>query len=167
MDQTYGLEVKGTSLVRRCPGALVHPMEAEELSKEMWKILVSFGFNDKKLSVFDVSDADGIALQICEQMGVICEGVHVETVRGWLTSVSASEPYQKRLRGDLQQDPLHVGSHLQQSLSSSSWNSTKVSALGKTQFEDSWKPLSSRQRILREQTTAKFEYESAQKDRWS
>ena len=167
MDQTYGLEVKGTSLVRRCPGALVHPMEAEELSKEMWKILVSFGFNDKKLSVFDVSDADGIALQICEQMGVICEGVHVETVRGWLTSVSASEPYQKRLRGDLQQDPLHVGSHLQQSLSSSSWNSTKVSALGKTQFEDSWKPLSSRQRILRDQTTAKFEYESAQKDQWS
>ena len=164
---SIGLEVKRTSRARHSPGALVHPMEAAEISHEMWKVLVSFGFTEKKLSVFDQSAAGDIALQICEHMGIICEGVHVDTVHGWLQSISSSEPYQKRLRGDHQQDPLQVGSHLQKSLSSEVGISTSSHCISSSSVLDTWKPLSSRQRILRDQNTAKMEYESSQKDRWS
>ena len=56
------------------PGALVHPMEDEDLEKVMWNVLQKFGLDERKLAVFDVSESGVIAGQICEHLGLICEG---------------------------------------------------------------------------------------------
>ena len=74
-------------------------MEDDCLEKVMWNVLQKFGLDEKKLAVFDVSESGVIAGQICDHLGVICEGLHVDIVAGWVQTISASEPYQKRLRG--------------------------------------------------------------------
>ena len=166
MDQN-GLETKSVLQDRLSPGALVHPMEGAELEQAMWQVLVKNGLDAKKLSVFGADESSLIARQICEQLGVICESWHEDLVLGWILSVSSAEPFQKRLRGDHQQDPLVVGSLSQQHFSRSS--SSSGSGLGRTSkdMDFLWTPLSAKQRALRDQTEAKQEHENALKDRWS
>ena len=73
----------------------------------MWNVLLRYGLDRRKLAVFSSDEASAIAHQICDDLGLICEHVHEEIVSGWLGTVSQSEPYQKRLRGEHQHDPLH------------------------------------------------------------
>ena len=113
------------------------------------------------------SESGVIAGQICEHLGLICEGLHVDIVAGWVQSISASEPYQKRLRGDLQQDPLEIGSHLHKSFMSSKSSSSASHAKGTRLVDELWMPVSVRQRIKRDQAAAKQEHETSLKDRWS
>ena len=142
-------------------------MEDDCLEKVMWNVLQKFGLDEKKLAVFDVSESGVIAVQICDHLGVICEGLHVDIVAGWVQTISASEPYQKRLRGDLQQDPLEIGSFLHQSFMSSNSSSRSSHAKGTRLVEELWVPLSARQRVRRDQAMAKQEHETTLKDRWS
>ena len=55
-------------------------MEDDCLEKVMWNVLQKFGLDEKKLAVFDVSESGVIAVQICDHLGVICEGLHVDIV---------------------------------------------------------------------------------------
>eukprot|EP00435_Cladocopium_sp_Y103_P041334 s1729_g11.t1 len=142
-------------------------MESDDLECKMWQVLLKFGLDERKLAVFDTSESGSIAAQICEHLGLICEGFHVDVVSGWIQSISQSEPYRKRLRGDHQLEPLQVGGHLQSCLTASSASSSSSHALGNKLTEEHWTPLSTRQRIKREQTEAKHEHETAKKDHWA
>ena len=145
----------------------MHPMEDDCLEKVMWNVLQKFGLDEKKLAVFDVSESGVIAEQICDHLGVICEGLHVDIVTGWVQTISASEPCQKRLRGDLQQDPLEIGSHLNKSFMSSKSSSSASHAKGTRLVDELWMPVSVRQRVRRDQAMAKQEHETTLKDKWS
>eukprot|EP00435_Cladocopium_sp_Y103_P029863 s1293_g7.t1 len=94
----------------------------ERTSEQMWELLVSRGFTEKKLAVFN---AEEIAAQVCKELGIILEVSHVDVIAEWIVAARRLEPIQKRLRGDHMHDPLHtavlqdrVASHLQSSSSS-------------------------------------------------
>eukprot|EP00435_Cladocopium_sp_Y103_P046847 s436_g13.t1 len=142
-------------------------MDGPELERAMWKVLVDHGLDSKKLAVFSGADSAVIAKQICEQMGIICEGWHVDLVQSWVLSAGTTEPFQKRLRGDHLQDPLLVGSCRQQQLSKQSSSSSSSRIVRASDVDMLWTPLSSRQRQQREQVEAKSQHESALKDKWS
>lgn len=70
-------------------------------------VLQRFGLTDRKLAVFDESDSESIARQICKELGVICEEYHVQVVAERIREVRALEPFAKRLRCGHQWEPLH------------------------------------------------------------
>ena len=149
------------------PGLLVIPMESDALERDMWNVLLRYGLDRRKLAVFSSDEASAIAHQICDDLGLICEHVHEEIVSGWLGTVSQSEPYQKRLRGEHQHDPLHVGSILQSSFTRKSTATGLTGALGSSNSDASWVPISRRQRVTAEQTLAKHNHEETQKEKWA
>eukprot|EP00435_Cladocopium_sp_Y103_P030957 s929_g7.t1 len=142
-------------------------MESGTLETDMWRVLQKFGLDSKKLAVFRPEEAADIAFQICEDMGLICESIHEDIVSGWLNTVSRSEPYQKRLRGEHQHDPLHVGSFMQSRVTGAASSSVLAVAVGSVRHEVAWTPLSTRQRGSLEQTEAKRKHEDSQKDKWA
>ena len=77
------------------------------MRERIWHHLVSKGLTGKKLAVFQTSEADDIAGQICRDLGIILEQFYVDLVAEWIADAQRLEPIQKRLRGEHVQDPLH------------------------------------------------------------
>lgn len=69
--------------------------------------LQSCGLSSKKLAIFLPNDADDIASQVCRELGLVCEQIHVDLVAEIIRDARDVEPLQKRLRGDESMDPLH------------------------------------------------------------
>ena len=82
-------------------------MERDQVRERIWHHLVSKGLTGKKLAVFQTSEADDIAGQICRDLGIILEQFYVDLVAEWIADAQRLEPIQKRLRGEHVQDPLH------------------------------------------------------------
>eukprot|EP00435_Cladocopium_sp_Y103_P068303 s951_g31.t1 len=82
-------------------------MESGVVKSQMFQLLESKGLTGKKLAVFHVRDAESIAMQVCMDMGLICEQLHVDLVEGFIQEARSEEPIQKRLRGDHSMDSLH------------------------------------------------------------
>ena len=74
----------------------------------MWQRMESCGLIGRKLAVFETNDADEIATQVCRDLGIIPEQSHTDKVAEWIANAQRLEPIQKRLRGDVGQDSLHV-----------------------------------------------------------
>ena len=82
-------------------------MELGTLRQQISCHLQSCGLSSKKLAVFLPNDADNIALQVCRELGLVCEQIHVDLVAEIIRDARDAEPLQKRLRGDESMDPLH------------------------------------------------------------
>jgi hypothetical protein len=82
-------------------------MERDQVRERVWQHLVSKGLTCKKLAVFQTSEADDIAGQVCRDLEIILEQSYVDLVAEWIADAQRLEPIQKRLRGEHVQDPLH------------------------------------------------------------
>ena len=82
-------------------------MELGTLRQQISCHLQSCGLSSKKLAVFLPNDADDIASQVCRELGLVCEQIHVDLVAEIIRDARDAEPLQKRLRGDESMDPLH------------------------------------------------------------
>ena len=75
--------------------------------RRLWRALCDSGLTGKKLEVFEVTDAGDIAFQLCSSIGLVYESRYGWWVASWIRDAKASEPMQKRLRGEHTMDPLH------------------------------------------------------------
>eukprot|EP00435_Cladocopium_sp_Y103_P068936 s20_g32.t1 len=142
-------------------------MEADVVRDQMWQHLLRKGFNQKKLAVFETHDADDIAGQICKDLGVILEQFHVDWVAEWIADAKHAEPVQKRLRGDLSQDPLHV-SFLQERRTAEVAASSMFSSSSMSSTHDVIIDVPVRRRNrLEGEVGARSKHESDQKEYWS
>ena len=82
-------------------------MELGTLRQQISCHLQSCGLSSKKLAIFLPNDADDIASQVCRELGLVCEQIHVDLVAEIIRDARDVEPLQKRLRGDESMDPLH------------------------------------------------------------
>ena len=82
-------------------------MELGTLRQQISCHLQSCGLSSKKLAVFLPNDADDIASQVCRELGLVCEQIHVDLVAEIIRDARDAEPLQKRLGGDESMDPLH------------------------------------------------------------
>ena len=82
-------------------------MAEDTVGAQIRNLLQSKGLVGKKLAVFGVNDAEAIATQVCKDLGVICEQMHVRIVGNLIREALLDEPVAKRLRGDHSLDPFH------------------------------------------------------------
>ena len=84
-------------------------MDRSELSvTEIWNILQSFGFTERKFALSNLDDAGLIAQQICTHLGCIRENHHIHIVWELIHDCQLGEPVKKRLRGDHRVDEFQV-----------------------------------------------------------
>ena len=134
---------------------------------EIWKILQSFGFTERKLALSDLDDARLIAQQVCKDFGCICENQHVQSVWELIHDCQLSEPIQKRLRGDHRADEFQI-SRKSTSLATSSVEGTSsstshraASSLGVP------RPLGVKHRDADDQEDARQQRDLKLRDKWS
>lgn len=77
------------------------------MRSQIVQLLSSQGLVGKKLAVFSAKDAESISMQVCKQLGIICEDIHVRLTGDLIGEARSQEPLAKRLRGDESLDPFH------------------------------------------------------------
>ena len=82
-------------------------MEVGDWETQVLQHLQQCGLDTKKLAVFLPNDADSIAVQVCRDLGTVCEQKYVDFIAALIKGARSGEPLQKRLRGDFSCDPFH------------------------------------------------------------
>ena len=137
-------------------------------AKEIWKILKTFGFNERKLSLSKDSDAELIAEQVCAHSGCICEPSHVQAVKDLINTFQMNEPVQKRLRGDHVLDPLQAIDVSMNVSSGSAGSSRPSEAVVRVAVRKSQpRPLGIKHRSEVDQSEARERREQVQREKWA
>lgn len=135
---------------------------------DIWKILQTFGFTERKLALSDLDDARLIAQQVCEHFGCICENQHVQSVWELIHDCQMSEPIRKRLRGDHRVDEFQTSDqHMSLSSSSAVAAASSSTSLRGASVKESVRPLGIKHRDTDDQGDARQQRDLKQRDRWS
>ena len=172
-DQNKGLETKKVFRVRqglastrvaRCLGA----MDGSELKiGELWDVLQSFGFTERKLALSSLDDSDLIAQQICLHLGCICENYHTQMVWELIHDCQLGEPIKKRLRGDHRVDEFQVSNKSLRTLNSVHRASGSEQPTASSSTKTEARPLGIRHRVDDDQSDARQIREQKQREKWS
>ena len=134
---------------------------------DIWKILQSFGFNERKLALSELKDAELIAEQICAHLGCICEFSWVQHVRDLINNCQNREPIQKRLRGDHHLDPLLLSGGVSEKTSADLGRRPFVSMASSSGEKKQTRPLGIKHRPITDQSDARVKREQQQRDKWA
>ena len=134
---------------------------------DIWKILQSFGFNERKLALSELKDAELIAEQICAHLGCICEFSWVQHVRDLINNCQNREPIQKRLRGDHHLDPLLLSGGVSEKTSADLGRRPFVSMASSSREKKQTRPLGIKHRPITDQSDARVKREQQQRDKWA
>eukprot|EP00434_Breviolum_minutum_P043184 symbB.v1.2.038481.t1/scaffold6004.1/size21842/3 len=134
----------------------------------IWEALKSFGFNERKLALSNISDAEIIAEQVCAHFGCICESEYVKSVHDLIHMCQSKEPVRKRLRGDHLLDPLLLGGSTASSSTGADEGSrpfVPVSRVAESRQQS--RPLGIKHRPILDQTDARDKREQSQREKWA
>ena len=144
------------------------PMDDPHFEGKVWSILQRFKLDEKKLAVSPLGDAQIMAAQVCEELGLICERKHVEFMEALIRRCKHVETVNKRLRLDHLQDPLlSPAGHYRGMENKSIGELTSERMTNAVSLPSQWKPLKERHRAVTDQTDAKRSWENSLKEKWS
>ncbi len=143
-------------------------MDRSELNvTEIWNILQSFGFTERKLALSNLDDAELIAQQICAHLGCIRENHHIQIVWELIHDCQLGEPVKKRLRGDHRVDEFQVSEKSLHSASIGVRADRSGQPAKSTSSRLEVRPLGIKRREIDDQSDARQLRELKLREKWS